>query len=85
MKPSGGNIKSQSLNDKSGNLLNETEEVLKRWNEYGTSLFQKGQQDPDTPPPINYETTEPEPLLDEIRAAVNGNHRTIISSFLRIF
>ena len=64
LKPSGGNIKSQSLNDKSGNLLNETKEVLNRWNEYGTGLFQKDKQDPVTPPLITYETTEPEPLLD---------------------
>ena len=51
-------------------MCHETKDVLKRRNEYGMGLFQKDQQDPDTLPLINYETTEPEPLLDEIRAAV---------------
>ena len=38
LKPSCGNIKSQSLNDKSGNLLNETKEVLKRSSRGGTNM-----------------------------------------------
>lgn len=71
LKPSGGNIQSQSLNDKNGIVLSDTKKVLMRWKEYGTELFQKGQDDPERPPPITFETEEPEPLLEEVRAAVH--------------
>ena len=48
------------------NILHQTKEVLKRWSEYRTGIFQKDPKDPL----ITYEAANPEPLLDEIRAAI---------------
>ena len=70
LKPTSTYIKNQSLNDKNGTTLTETADVLKRWTEYGSALFQRSQDCPEKYEPILYEETEPEPLLDEVNAAI---------------
>ena len=45
--------------------------MLKRWTEYSSAFLQKRQDCPETYEPIHFEETEPEPLLEEVNAAVN--------------
>ena len=58
------------MNDKSGNTLTEMNDILKRWNEYGTQLFDTGTEEISTTPNINVEEKEPEPLFSEVEAAI---------------
>ena len=60
----------QCVNNKKGETLTETEDILARWHEYGKTLFEKTLPDPkDSSIPSTYEP-EPEPLLSEVRAAI---------------
>ena len=46
-------------------------DVLQRWNEYGTELFDIDSSiEPQTPPNLHFQHPEPSPLLDEIKAAI---------------
>ena len=49
--------------------LTEMKDILKRWNEYGTELFDTATEETSTTPNINVEEKEPEPLLSEVEEA----------------
>ena len=71
VKSKNSQVRSQCINDKDGRTLTEMKDVLQRWNEYGTDLFDKDSSiEPQTPPNLNFQHLEPSPLLDEISAAI---------------
>ena len=59
-----------SINDKNGKTLTEKDDVLERWHEYGSSLFTT-EDAQDYAKFTIYDNPEPEPLLEEITAAID--------------
>ena len=46
-------------------------DVLHRWHEYGTELFDTDHTvEPQEPPDLSFQHPEPSPLLDEVKAAI---------------
>ena len=64
------NNSQSSINDKNGKTLTEEEDVLKRWHEYGSGLFET-KDTQNTAGYINFENPEPEPLLEEVTTAID--------------
>ena len=62
--------RNQSINTKDGMTLTEMGDVLNRWCQYGTELFDTNIEVPETPPCLFYEHTEPRPLIDEVKSAI---------------
>ena len=60
------------INDKYGKTLSEPEDILKRWNEYGSNLFRNDSNDDNDGITKSSDDTdkEPLPLMCEIEAAV---------------
>lgn len=63
----GFHSKGNSIKDKNGKTLTEEKEILNRWKEYGSSLFES------TGAKTSFSTEslekEPEPLFEEVMAA----------------
>ena len=71
VKSQAPHVRNQSINSKDGTTLTEMGDVLHRWNEYGSELFDKDSTvEPESPPDLNFDHPEPSPLLDEIKAAI---------------
>ena len=70
-KSSSKSISSQcSINDKNGKTLVEEEDVLGRWHEYGSGLFES-RDSQYAAEYMDFENIEPEPLLEEVLAAID--------------
>ena len=62
-----------TINNENGETLTETEEILKRWHEYGQNLFKHEERNETTQNDQEYwqyEDPEPKPLLSEVTAAI---------------
>ena len=60
-----------SVKDKDGNVLDQKEDIMNRWKEYGAELFERpGEEEPLTEEHISPEEQEPPPLLSEIEHAM---------------
>ena len=59
-----------SINDKNGKTLTEEVVVLERWHEYGSGLFET-KDSQHAAEYMYFEDTEPEPLLEEVTAAID--------------
>ena len=70
LKPTVTQVRNQSINNKDGETLTETEDVLDRWTQYGRELFESSEDNSDLPDLTFYVEHEPEPLLDEIKAGI---------------
>ena len=63
----------QCINNKVGHTLTKPDQVLDRWNEYGTTLFCKSNSHENNVEPnlkLTPEDMEPEPLLSEVESAI---------------
>ncbi len=65
-------VQQACIKDPDGKVLNEMDDIMNRWKEYGGNLFDKPEGDeplllPETP----IASTEPPPLLSEIEQAIN--------------
>ena len=58
------------IKNKQGEVLTENEKILDRWKEYCSDMY-SAPQTTDASEPIDNTEQEPEPLLDEIRWALN--------------
>ena len=66
------NSRKCSINDKNGKTLIEEVDVLGRWHEYGSGLFESKDNQCATTEYMVFETTEPEPLLlEEVLVAID--------------
>ena len=70
VKSNASQVRNQCINDKAGTTLTEMDDVLQRWHEYGTELFDTTSAEPESPPDLNFEHQEPIPLLEEITSAI---------------
>ncbi|GFR95022.1 hypothetical protein ElyMa_002682200 [Elysia marginata] len=59
------------INDVNGQALTEPDEVLKRWNSYGTHLFgYPNKKETKDAYKVAQQDVEPEPLISEVEAAI---------------
>ena len=71
VKSQASQVRNQSINSKDGTTRTEMEDVLNRWHEYGTELFDRDTTvESETLPDLTFDQPEPSPLLDEIKAAI---------------
>ena len=71
VKSKASQVRNQCINKKDGTTLTEMTDVLHRWHEYGTELFETDDTvEPQEPPDLSFQHPEPSPLLDEVKAAI---------------
>ena len=59
------------IKDKNGEVLTENKEILDRWREYCSNMYSAAQNQDASGQQTIYTEEEPEPLLDEIRWALD--------------
>ena len=63
-------IQQACIKDRDGNVLNESEDIMNRWKEYGGKLFEKPEgEEPLSMPKTPIEEAEPPPLISEVEHA----------------